>query len=199
MSGPTHLAAGAALCLGAEAVLAPHVSAGVRLLVGCAILIGSLAPDLDEPRSTLPRAIPGASILIWLLKLAVSNPLTWWVAGLWGPWSWNPARVIRRGKDRWHWIVAHRGFSHSPAALVVASTVAGIGTAWALLWASRRAPSVLAWLALPDTRLAQQGAAVLVALGLAAGIASHLVLDRVTPQGRRGLDGWRGFRHRTRR
>lgn len=76
MRGPTHALGGVTL-----AALLPHPDLATLALAG----VGALLPDLDHPRSTLGRMLPGSGVLRWTVghrtatHSVLALVLLWWL------------------------------------------------------------------------------------------------------------------------
>lgn len=150
-----HLRGGAVSAVGSAAVAGLGLEAFVALLA--ASLLGSLAPDLDEPKSKIGRWTG-----MWLVRPLYSNPLTWKLAG---------------SKQKLLSYLGHRRLTHSLVGALVASLV---------IWGLTLLVGLSAgWIAGGSLRAILKAAILVwpVPAGFAVGYLSHLLLDTLTGNG----------------
>jgi hypothetical protein len=123
--GRTHLATG---CTGAAYVSAACATAGIppgwALAAAVPVVIGSIAPDIDGPRSIITFSLGPVTML-----------LSWALRGM-------PLDIFGMHRDLLPIKVSHRGFTHRPEGWLSAGVLTTIATAfipgpvgrWAWLW-----------------------------------------------------------------
>jgi membrane-bound metal-dependent hydrolase YbcI (DUF457 family) len=209
-----HLLVGSSVAYGAW-LISPALSIGVRLSMLLLVMLGSLAPDLDAPGSWLPRRVLGPFRYgLYLVRWSISNPLTWLLFGrvptrhpppLNGPWravrwAWwalgLPFERMRTGRERVHWIVAHRGFSHSFCGVGLATLTFGIALTFGhqalRVQVGANALAGVAWVGGPFPSAAW---AILMAVAFGIGCLSHLAADGCTVSGVPLLLPWSDTRY----
>lgn len=142
-----HLAGGVATAASTASLLPAE---GPVVLLACAVVVvGSLSPDLDQPGAFLSRR---TGPLPYLLRLLFSNPLTWYVTGLFRPargrrkapwyvrsfegglmrrmlgaviagWAVRQGMALHLGRRHVRRLAGHRGLSHSILGLVLAMVI----------------------------------------------------------------------------
>lgn len=147
-----HLAGGAAAAVAASQTL--PVEGPTLIAVVGAVLLGSLAPDIDHARSYISQRV-GPLYHVFLYPL-FSNPLVWWFVGqqqltprrvttnrkfhwFFRLFFYNPlhktllgekralrwATILELGRKRMKEILGHRAITHSIAGTLVATALAG--------------------------------------------------------------------------